>query len=115
MIANVFREALDQVIADRLRDAKQRQMVVSAVLEGFSRVAKKPVPDLEARVAKLQERVWSMSESVALRFVNGRLVIKVTGSSESLLNELRHGTDWYAPWEKVDETVVAAILVDPPK
>lgn len=115
MIANLFTEAVDKVMATRLEDRKQRELVVSALMAGFDRLQKKKVPDEAKRLKELEDRIRLMAENVSLGFVNGRLVVKVAGSSESLMKELRHGTDWYAPWDKVDETLLAAILVDPEK
>ncbi len=115
MITNALMGALDEVVSERLRQESQRQLIASAVMEGFALLAKKPVPDLENRTEELKKRVLKMAEEIKLSFVNGRLVVKVAGSSEALMKELRYGTDWYAPWDKVDETVYAAALVDPPK
>jgi hypothetical protein len=98
-----------------LRDSAQRETVVGALMAGFQKVRKKMVPDEVARLQKLQERIYRMSESVKLNFVNGRLVVKVSGSSEALMSELRRGTDWHDPWDKVDEILLAAILMDPEK
>lgn len=115
MISDAFTRSLDDLMAERLRQPNQRELVVQAVMTGFETLQKKPVPDLVKRTQRIEERVRKMSEQVALNFVNGRLVVKVAGSSESLMNELRRGSDWYEPWEKVDEIVLAAILVEPAK
>ena len=115
MIADVFVESMNDIMAQRLREHAQRQLVVSALMKGFANLAKKPVPDMAQRLKTIEERMRLLSENISLGFVNGTLVVKVAGSSESLMKELRYGTDWYAPWDKVDETVLAAILVDPSK
>jgi len=115
MIVETFRAGVDKVLADRLAKAEQRELVVAAVMEGFGRLRKNAGPDLPDRIKDIEKRVRHMAEEVAVGFVNGRLVLKVAGSSDSLMKELRRGTDWYEPWEKVDETVLAASLVDPPK
>lgn len=113
MIEDAFRDAVDDALNDRLRDPKQKAFVVSTLMDGFSRLPQKPVPDVAKRLETLQNRMRLMLENVSLAYVNGRLVVKVAGSSESLMIELRRGTSWYAPWDKVDETLLAAILVDP--
>lgn len=115
MIVDAFNEAVDGVMERRLRDQKQRDLVVEAVMTGFGQLQKKPVDDLDKRLQEMGERVRRMSENVSLGFVNGRLVVKVAGSSDALMNELRFGSDWYEPWEKVDEILLAAILVEPTK
>lgn len=115
MIADAFKSSLDGILMDRLRKPGQRNIVVSTVMEGFGLVQKKPVPDLPQRILDMEKRVRKMSEQVGLGFVNGRLVVKVAGSSELLMTELRRGSDWYLPWPEVDEVVLAAILIDPPK
>jgi len=113
MIADAINEAVDGVMEKRLRERDQREQVVEALMTGFGALRKKPVDDLPERLKRIEEKARRMSESVSLSFVNGRLVVKVAGSSESFMTELRRGSDWYEPWEKVDEVVFAAILVDP--
>lgn len=115
MIADALNEAINGVLELRLRDLKQREMVVTILMDGFANLKKKPVPDLAQRIEAVQKRVKAMSEDIGIGFINGRLVVKVKGSSESLLTELRHGSDWYDPWDKVDEVTLAAILIDPAK
>lgn len=115
MIADVCKKAFDAVLEQRLRDPAQRETVVSAVMAGFESLEKKPVPDLDRRLRDMEDKVRKLAESVELGFVNGRLVVKVAGSSESLIKQLRFGSDWFEPWPKVDEVLLAAILVDPEK
>jgi hypothetical protein len=114
-LAQILRDEVDAVFAARLQDGRQRERVVAAIMAGFAGLAKKPLPDLAERTQALEARVRQLAREIKLEFVNGRVVLKVAGSAESLVKELRHGSAWYAPWEKVDETVLAAILTDPPK
>jgi len=114
-VAALLRESVDNVLEERLRSPAQQAQVVAALLAGVAALPKKPVPDLAGRMQKLEDRMRQLAKSISLGFVNGRLVVKVAGSSEMLLKELRHGSDWYAPWEKVDETLLAAILSEPAK
>lgn len=113
MIAEAFTNSINSVMNKRLEDEKQREFVVTAVLAAFEKVPKKPVADQAQRLEMLEGRLRLLVENVEISFVRGSLVVKVAGSSESLLKEFRRGTDWYLPWDKVDETLLAAILVDP--
>lgn len=113
--ADAIHADINAIFEQRLTSAAQRERVVSMLMEGFGNVRKKAMPDLEARLQAMQKRMQLLTENVNLGFVNGRLVVKVTGSSESLLTELRHGSSWYEPWEKVDELLLAAIMTDPSK
>jgi hypothetical protein len=115
MMVDAYKEAMNGVLDQRLRDPAQRETVVSVIMEGFNRLDKKAVPDLEKRTKDMEDRVRQMSENIELSFVNGRLVVKVAGSSESLMKQLRFGSDWFEPWDKVDEVLLAAVLVDPEK
>lgn len=115
MIAERIRQAVDQVIERRLRDPKQRQFIAQTIMNGFEAVPKKPVPDLPQRIERMRERVYAMTADLRIGFVGESLVVKVAGSSEALMKELRRGTEWYSPWEKVDEILFAATLVDPEK
>lgn len=108
-------ETVNNILSDRLTDPIQRDFLVTAVMRGFSNLQKKPVPDLQNRITRMQERVAEMAKQVDLGFVNGRLVVKVAGSSEALMTELRRGSDWYEPWEEIDGIVLTAILTEPTK
>lgn len=105
----------DQVIAHRLDDQRQRDTVVQVVMEGFNALQKRPVPDLLDRVRAMEKRVTEMVEDIRVEFVNGKLVVKVVGSSEALMVELRRGSNWFEPWDKVDDVVFGAVFIDPPK
>lgn len=96
----------------KLKSPRQREFVVSSVMAVFSTIKKKPVTDLDSRISALEKRVANLAESMSIEFTNGRLVVKVAGSAEILLTELRRGTDWYEPWDKVDEILLASALVE---
>jgi hypothetical protein len=113
VIAKILTQAVDDVLLERLRDRKQQEQVVTSVMTGFEALRKKPVDDLPQRMKALEGQVRQMAEDIRLGFVNGRLTVKVAGSSESLMIALRRGTDWFEPWEEIDEIVLAASLVDP--
>jgi hypothetical protein len=115
MIAEAFTWAVNGVMERRLRNRKQRDLVVTAIMAGFAKLKRKPVQDEPQRLQKLQERVYKMSEEVSLGFVGGKLVVKVAGTSQALMTEFRRGTDWFDPWDKVDDILLAAVLVDPEK
>ena len=113
MIAQALTDSISAVMKQRLRDSRQRDLLVARVMLGFSALGKLPVPDLDKRLKTMETRVRQLAENAQLEFKNGRPVVKVNGSSESLLKELRYGTDWYMPWPEVDETMLVAVLLDP--
>lgn len=115
MIVDAYRAAIDGVLERRLRSEAQRETVVAAVMGGFESLKKQPVPDLDKRTKDIEKKVRKLAEEVRIGFVNSRLVVRVAGSSESLIKQLRFGSDWFAPWPKIDEVLLAAILVDPEK
>lgn len=115
MIQEAWSAEIDALLARRLEKAEQREAVVSALMQGFVRLPKKALPDLAARLLDMESSLRRLAEQAALDFVNGRLVIKVSGSSESLMTQLRRGTGWYAPWPDVDEVLLAAALNEPSK
>jgi hypothetical protein len=112
---DALKRTIDQSIKTRLANPAQRKQVVDTVLAGFEHLRKNPVPDLPERTQKLRQRVEKLAQEVAVEFSGDKLVVKVAGASESLLVELRRGTNWYAPWEEIDVIVLAAILKDPSK
>lgn len=107
---NAFIGALDEIIKDRLIEPEQRDFVVTTVMRGFNNLQKRPVPDLQVRIKRMEERVADMVKQVRIGFVNGRLVVKVAASSEALMTQLRRGSDWYAPWDEIDGILLTAIL-----
>ena len=114
-VGDIVKESIDAELRQRLKSQAQRDAIVSAVMAGFAKLGKKPVTDLNVRTSALEARVRAMAESLTVGFVNGRLVVNVAGSSEATIKELRYGSNWYAPWDKVDETLIAAALADPLK
>jgi hypothetical protein len=114
-MVEVLHKTLDLILDERLRNEAQRETVVRIIMEGFGSLEKKPVDNLEERTEKIEAGVRKMVESVKLGFVNERLEVRVVGSSGALLKQLRFGSDWFAPWPKVDQILLAAILVNPPK
>lgn len=115
MIVKALINSVDRVLKARLRDVRQRDLVVTTLMLGFTALSKKPVPDLDKRMKSIETRAKVLAENITVGFDNGRLVVSVTGSSESLLKEFRRGTDWYEPWDRVDEIVLAAVLANPSK
>lgn len=113
MIADALIGSVNAVMEKRLDDPQQVDFALAALLAAFEGVQKKPVADEAQRRERLEGRMRLMLENVALSFVNGKLVVKVDGASESLMKEFRRGSDWFVPWDKVDEILLAAILVDP--
>lgn len=113
MIIETLNTSVDALLTERLRDFKQRDRIVAAVMDGFSRVRKSTVPDLQKRLEQLEAGIWTLTENIQLRFLHGRPVVKVAGSSEALLEQLRRGTDWYEPWDDIDRILLAAVLIDP--
>lgn len=115
MIGEALEASLNDVMTRRLRQPKQQAAAVSAIMMGFSALRMKPVPDLAERVKKTEAQVKVMVQNIGIKFQRDKFVVTVAGSSEALMNQLRRGSDWYEPWDKVDELVLAAVLVDPPK
>jgi len=108
-------EAVSAVMRRRLQQPRQRDWVASRVMQGFTARALRPVPDLDQRLRRLQTQVQNMAQNIELSFRGETPVVKVTGSAEQLLTQLRRGTSWYAPWDEIDEVLLAAVLSDPPK
>lgn len=115
MIAELFKQAIDDILSKRLENRNQKNLVVTTLMLGFADLRKKPVPDLDKRLKRMESRFKILAEDVSVGFLNDRVVIKITGASESLMTELRRGTDWYVPWNEIDEIVLAAVLTDPIK
>ena len=112
-ISQIVHDDVDAVLNKRLQNEAQQAVVVAAIMAGFAGVPKKPVPDEVERTQALESQVSQLAKNLRIGFVGERLVVKTAGSSESLLVRLRRGSDWYAPWEQVDEILLAAAFTDP--
>lgn len=113
MILEALEASMKKIAEGRLRDTAQKKYVVMVVMEMFNQLGKKQVPDLAERVQRMQKQVEHMVENLSLQFVRGELVVKVTGSSESLIKAFRFGSDWFLPEPDVDKIIMSAILTDP--
>lgn len=105
-----FTDRLNNIVRAQLKKPGRRAEIVTTIMQGFALLRKKPVPDLEDRVHSMEQRLFVMTEHICVGHAGSSLVVKVAGPSEALMTELRRGSDWYDPWDKVDETVLAAVL-----
>lgn len=115
MIAEILNSAVNEVLANRCKSREQQDVVVAILMQGFLELRKKPVPDIEDRIKRMEKRFKDLAESVSMGFLNDSVVIITSGASESLMIELKRGTDWYVPWDRIDEIVLAAVLTNPSK
>ena len=113
MIAEALEQSMQKLVEDRLRDPAQKAMVAATIMQMFTNLRKKPVPDLAQRTEAMQKRITRAVEDMSVQFVRGELVVKVAGSAESLLAQFRRGSDWFAPEPDVDKIILAAMMVDP--
>jgi hypothetical protein len=82
--------------------------IVAIFMEWFNKEARlKPLPDLQERIMRMEPKLKRMAEKLNVSFQDGKLVIRADAESESLLNLLRRGSDWFDPHPDVN----AAILV----
>lgn len=69
----------------------------------------KPVPDLQQRIVDMEPKLRRMARKLDLSFQDGKLVIKADAESESLLNLLRRGSDWFDPHPDVNAAILVAL------
>lgn len=103
-----MREAFEKklfTITTRKTDA-----IVQVFMDWFNHSARlKPVPDLQNRIQAMEPKLRKMARNLDLSFHDGKLVIKTDAESESLLNLLKRGSDWFDPHQDVNAAILVAL------
>ena len=101
----------DEDFERRFEDDEQKAKVVTALSSWLNDVArKKPLPDLAARIQKMQDEFEHMVEDMQVKIETGKLVVKVAGSGEDTLRKLRLGTDWFEGSPDVLEIILVGLF-----
>ena len=104
-------QALNDEFTHRLRDTDQKAKVVTSLYTWLLNVArKKPVPDLQRRMEAMKAEFERLVEDVEVTITEGKWVVKAAGSSESTLQKLRLGTDWFEGSPDVLEIVLTGLF-----
>jgi len=111
-VLEAFDETVKKYVEQQAHKTEQKQQIVTVVMDSFGYVQKKPVPDLGIRMAAMQKRVEQLAEDISVKFAYGKWVVSAAASSESLLKELRYGSNWYTPVPDIDDLILAAVLFD---
>ena len=105
-------EALSSVLDETLftiTDQKERA-VADILMDWLNNTARlKPVPDLAARIMRMEPRLRKMAKNLEMSIQEGKLVIKTDAESETLLNLLRRGSDWFDPHPDVNAAILLAL------
>ena len=89
---------------------KKEDAVVAIFTDWLNNRARlKPLPDLPQRILALEPKLHRMAKNLDLSFQDGKLVIKADTESESLLNLLRRGSDWFDPHPDVNAAILVAL------
>lgn len=103
-IREAFEETLFTITPNK------EQAVVEVFMDWFNNSARlKPLPDLPQRIAAMEPKLRRMAKKLDLSFQDGRLVIKADAESESLLNLLNRGSDWFDPHPDVNAAILVAL------
>lgn len=105
-IVNTFNAKL----ADRAKDSAAVKNGAASIMLAFSNVRKIQSPDLDIKVAKLSSDIERLLEGVYVDYFQGKLVVRVNGSSEHLLSELRRGSSWFEAVPDIDHLILAALI-----
>lgn len=93
------------------KSTKQQEAVVETFMTWFEKEARlKPVPDLQDRLVRMNQKLQKMAKNLEIEFVDGKLVIRSDADSMTLLNLLRRGSDWFDPHPGVDELIMSALI-----
>ena len=111
MLANVVKSVLNVPETDTETRTKFAQAIYLWLVE---RARKKPVPDLAERLKWMKGEIEKLAQVLTIEFLDGRLVVKASGSAGNTLRELQRGTDWFDPHENLASEIVA-FLPDPKK
>ncbi len=104
---------VNNVFAERLKDRKQRDNVVRALMLWLTTKArKKTVPDLDVRLRNIEERVKRLVENMRIEIEKDTLVVKASGSDEETLKMFRLGTSWFEANEDLMATILSGLFTE---
>lgn len=101
-----------EAFEDKLFTITSRKIdaVASVFMDWFNKEARlKPLPDLQQRIVAMEPKLRKMARNLDLSFQDGKLVIKTDADSQSLLNLLRRGSDWFDPHPDVNAAILVAL------
>lgn len=107
-----FMAGLAEAFEDKLFTitTKKENEIVSVFMDWLSNYARtKPVPDLQQRIAAMAPKLRTMAKNLKLNLQDGKLVVSAGADSQSLLNLLRRGSDWFDPHPDVNAAILVAL------
>ena len=69
----------------------------------------KPLPDLEARLAVMSQRIRLLAQTVEFTVRNEEIVVISSGANEQTLKAIANGTDWFDPCDDVVSVMISAV------
>lgn len=110
LIADASTEIFQEKLDDR---AKKAQVAEKLMIWLTNDARKKPdIPDLPKRLDDMRKKTTKMVEDMEIKFDGGKLVVKVTGSSENTWRMYRLGSDWFEPDEDAVERVLSGLFTE---
>ena len=112
MITEIEQMVYDQVQKDWLAalTPEARQRVQDSLDAWLLSVRKKPLPDLEARIAGFRKRIEVLAATFQLAVQDGQFVVKASGQSDLTLRQIARGSDWFDPAGDVTAMVIGAVF-----
>jgi len=102
-----FEDAITETLNQRLK--LNRENVAGVLKQHFLAIKKKPLPDLEAQVKKMQEQITLMVELLKIEKSKTGWVVTATGDGDTTLTSLMLGSAWFEPSPYVAQLVLAAL------
>lgn len=87
----------------------RRDEVATMLIEVFGGLRKKPVEDLPQRCAAFNQRIQKMVEDLTVKFVDGKVVVRASGSGELTLRLLKAGGQWFDPMPDVNDRIMRGL------
>jgi hypothetical protein len=97
----------------------ERVQIYSTFLHWFAAVNKKPVPDLERRVAEFKQRLSQLSRVIKFSYKfqlgckDSDLIAEADGLAGQTLQQMKSGTLWFDAWPYLEYEVMAAVSDSP--
>lgn len=89
--------------------SRNRELVITELIDGFSKVRKNQLEDLDVRVARFNEEIRRMADDLSVEFVEGEVVVKASGSGALTLRLLKAGSQWFNPVPDVNDRVMRGL------
>ena len=98
------------ILSEELSPEDRKQIAYNLSLWLSESARKKPVPDLENRLAIWGKKFDKLAESCKFSAKDDEVVVTVADEDSPTMAALNNGTDWFDPCDNVVSVMISALL-----